>query len=263
MNPFLSVVIPAYNETANIQAGSLDAVASYLAKQPYSYDVIVVDDGSEDQTAALAEAFARDHGGFRVIHNPHRGKAHTVATGLQVADGEIVLFSDMDQATPISETAKLLPHFQNGFDVVIGSRGTYRRNAPLWRKFMSRGQIVLRSVILGFRDITDTQCGFKAFRGSAIGPILNHLHLYNQQKVTQVQGATVTAGFDVEMLFVARKLGYRIKEVPVEWDYRYSRRVNLLKDSLRGVRELLRIRWADLQGAYTRKPEIRISRKER
>jgi glycosyltransferase involved in cell wall biosynthesis len=253
MKPYLSVVIPAYNETANIRAGSLQTVADYLSKQNYTYEVIVVDDGSEDQTASLAEAFAREHSCFRVVRNPHRGKAHAVATGLLAAQGEIALFSDMDQATPITEASRLLAYFDRGYDVVIGSRGTVRRNAPLWRKFMSRSQIVLRNIILGFRDITDTQCGFKAFRGDAIEPILSHLHLYNQQQVTQVQGATVTAGFDVEMLFVAQKLGYRIKEVPVEWDYRHSRRVNLLKDSVRGVRELIEIRAADFRGAYSKR----------
>lgn len=253
MKPFLSVVIPAYNETANIQAGALQTVADYLSKQSYAYEVIIVDDGSADETAALAEAFAKDRAGFRVLRNPHRGKAFTVATGLQSGTGEVVLFTDMDQATPIQETAKLLPFFAQGYDVVIGSRGTYRRNAPWWRKVMSYSQIVLRNVILGFRNVTDTQCGFKAFRGAAVKPILNHLYLYNQSHVNEVQGATVTAGFDVEMLFVAQRLGYKVREVPVEWDYRHSRRVNLLKDSLRGVRELLRIRLADARGAYTGK----------
>jgi glycosyltransferase involved in cell wall biosynthesis len=256
MKPFLSVVIPAYNETANIKAGALETVSTYLSKQAYPYEVIVVDDGSEDDTAALAEAFAQTHPNFRVVRNPHRGKAYTVATGLQAGQGEIVLFSDMDQATPIREAENLLPFFQQGFDVVIGSRGSYRRNAPWWRKVMSRSQVVLRNIILGFRDITDTQCGFKAFRGSAVNTILDQLHVFSQKNVNSVQGATVTAGFDVEMLFVAQRLGYRIKEVPVEWDYRHSRRVNLLKDSMRGVQELLRIRGADLKGAYSGKARL-------
>lgn len=251
MKPFLSVVVPAYNEAANLQHGSLELVTGYLAKQTYAWEVIVVDDGSEDQTLALAEGFAREHAGVRVIRNPHRGKAFTVATGLRAGQGQIVLFTDMDQATPIAETAKLLPWFDRGYDVVIGSRGTYRRNAPLWRKAMSRSQIILRNVILGFRDITDTQCGFKAFRGSTVEPILDHLFLYDLRQDAPVHGATVTAGFDVEVLFVAQKLGYRVKEVPVDWDYRQSRRVNLLKDSIRGVRELLDIRMADVRGAYS------------
>jgi dolichyl-phosphate beta-glucosyltransferase len=257
MSPFLSVVIPAYNEEPNIRAGSLDKVARYLAAQDYSYEVLVVDDGSEDQTAALTEDFAQRHAGFRVVRNPHRGKAYAVASGMLAAQGEVILFSDMDQATPIGEAASLLPWFDQGYDVVIGSRGTVRRNAPWWRKFMSHGQIVLRNFILGFRGITDTQCGFKAFRRQAVEAIFSRLNLYGQQVDQEVKGATVTSGFDVEVLFVARKLGYRIKEVPVEWDYQHTRRVNLLKDSLRGVRDLLRIRLADLRGAYAvRKEEM-------
>jgi len=250
VRPFLSVVIPAYNEVANIQAGSLDKVARYLAAQEYPYEVLVVDDGSEDETAALAEAFARQHVGFRVIRAPHRGKAPAIATGMLAAEGQIVLFSDMDQATPIGEAARLLPWFDRGYDVVIGSRGMVRRNAPWWRKIMSRSQIVVRSLVLGFRQITDTQCGFKAVRREAVEPILSRLSLYGQQADKEIKGATVSSGFDVEMLFVARKLDYRIKEVQVEWDYQRTRRVNLLRDSARGLRDLLRIRLADLRGAY-------------
>jgi cellulose synthase/poly-beta-1,6-N-acetylglucosamine synthase-like glycosyltransferase len=251
VKPFLSVVIPAYNERANLQAGKLDQVADYLSTQPYTREVIVVDDGSEDETAALVEAFARAHPGFRLIRSPHGGKAHAVATGLLAAQGKIVLFSDMDQATPITELDKLLPWFEKGYAVVVGSRGTVRRNAPMWRKFMSRSQIVLRDVILGLREVTDSQCGFKAFRGEAVRSILGGLRLYGPMDGAVIHGASVTSGFDVEILFVARKLGYRIKEVPVEWDYQRTRRVNLLKDSWRGLRDLVSIRVADWRGAYT------------
>jgi dolichyl-phosphate beta-glucosyltransferase len=250
VKPYLTIVIPAYNEVANIRAGALHKVARYLAAQDYACEVLVVDDGSEDETAALAGQFAQHHDSFRVLRAPHRGKAPAIATGMLAAQGEIVLFSDMDQATPIGEAAKLLPWFGQGYDIVIGSRGTARRNAPWWRKLMSRSQIVLRSVILGFRHITDTQCGFKAFRREAVGPILGRLSLYGAESNRPVEGATVSSGFDVEALFVARKLGYRIKEVPVEWDYQRTRRVNLLRDSARGVRDLLRIRLADWRGAY-------------
>jgi cellulose synthase/poly-beta-1,6-N-acetylglucosamine synthase-like glycosyltransferase len=248
--PYLSVVIPAYNERDNIRAGALEKVAAYLASQPYESELVVVDDGSEDDTAALAEAFAAGRPRARVLRNPHRGKAHTVITGLLAAEGDLVLFSDMDQATPITETARLLPWFERGFAVVIGSRGTARRNAPVWRRLMSRSQIVLRNVILGFRGITDTQCGFKAFRRDAVQAVLPRMRLYGGTVHGPLRGAAVTSGFDVELLFVARKLGYAVKEVPVEWDYRHTRRVNLLKDSLRGVRDLLRIRIADARGAY-------------
>ncbi len=108
----------------------------------------------------------------------------------------------MDQATPIGEAAKLLAGFDQGYDVVIGSRGAARRNAPSWRKFMSASQIVLRNVILGFRDITDTQCGFKAFRREAASAILNSLHLYRQNSADSAKGAMVTSGFDVEIKIV-------------------------------------------------------------
>jgi cellulose synthase/poly-beta-1,6-N-acetylglucosamine synthase-like glycosyltransferase len=248
--PFLSIVIPAYNESVNLRAGALDKVAGCLAAQPYASEALVVDDGSEDDTADLAEARARARPGFRVIRSPHRGRAHAVAAGLLAARGEIVLFSDMDQATPITELGKLLPWFEQGYAVVVGSRGTARRNAPAWRKFMSRSQIVLRDVILGLREVTDSQCGFKAFRGEVVRSILGGLRLYGPMDGTAIQGASVTSGFDVEMLFVARKLGYRIKEVPVEWDYQRTRRVNLLKDSWRGLRDLVSIRVADWRGAY-------------
>jgi cellulose synthase/poly-beta-1,6-N-acetylglucosamine synthase-like glycosyltransferase len=251
VNPFLSVVIPAYNETANLQAGALDKVAGYLAAQPYTHEVLLVDDGSEDETATRVEAFAHEHSGFRLIRSSHGGKAHAVATGLLAARGEVVLFSDMDQATPIAELDKLLPWFEKGYAVVVGSRGTVRRNAPAWRKFMSRSQIILRDVILGLREVTDSQCGFKAFRGEVVQPILGGLRLYGPMDGTAIHGASVTSGFDVEMLFVARRLGYRIKEVPVEWDYRRTRRVNLLKDSWRGLRDLVSIRLADWRGAYS------------
>jgi dolichyl-phosphate beta-glucosyltransferase len=253
MARFLSVVIPAYNEVTNIQARALHKVADYLNAQGYTYEVLIVDDGSQDQTAALAEDFAGRTACFRVIRNPHRGKAHAVATGMLAAQGEIVLFSDMDQATPIGEVSHLLPWFDRGYDVVIGSRGTRRRNAPWWRRLMSRSQIILRNVILGFRDITDTQCGFKAFRRASAEASLSRLSIYAQATDQEIKGARVTSGFDVELLFVAKKLGYRIKEVPVEWDYQRSRRVNLLKDSLRGLGDLLRIRLADLRGAYKTK----------
>jgi glycosyltransferase involved in cell wall biosynthesis len=253
MKPFLSVIVPAYNESTNIQHGALSKVADYLEQQSYYYEVLVVDDGSEDDTADLAEAFSAAHAHFRVMRNPHRGKAFTVATGMLQAQGDIVLFTDMDQATPISESGRLLPFFEQGYHVVIGSRGTVRHNAPLWRRVMSGSQVLLRNLILGFRDITDTQCGFKAFRRDAVGPILNGLTIYAQRDVKEVQGASVSAGFDVEMLFVARKLGFRVREVPVQWDYRFSRRVNLLRDSIRGLRELISIRMADARGAYSAK----------
>ncbi len=250
MAPYLSVVIPAFNEETNIRAGALDKVARYLDQQAYAYEVLVVDDGSEDATAALAGEFAGQHPGFRILRNPHRGKAHTVISGVLAAEGELILFTDMDQATPIGEVEALLPWFEQGYDVVFGSRGTLRRGAPWWRLVMSRAMIVLRGLIVNLPGVTDTQCGFKAFRGEAAKRIYRHMHLYAPGREREVQGAVVAAGFDVETLFVARKLKYRVKEVPVVWDYARTRRVSFWRDSLRGLQDLLRIRWNDLRGRY-------------
>jgi glycosyltransferase involved in cell wall biosynthesis len=248
--PYLSVVVPAYNESENLQQGALDKVVSYLGTRPYRSELLVVDDGSEDDTADLAERYAASHAGVRVLRNPHRGKAHTVVTGLLAAEGELILFTDMDQATPIREVERLLPWFDEGYDLVIGSRGTVRRNAPLSRRLMSRGQVVLRDVVLDLGPVTDTQCGFKAFRRGPIRQVVERLAVYDPRHGEPIEGAAVTAGFDVELLFIAHRLGFRVKEVPVEWDYQRTRRVNLFRDSLRGVRDLLRIRLADARGAY-------------
>jgi len=250
MGPFLSVVIPAYNEQTNLRAGALNKVAAYLEQQPYTYEALIVDDGSEDATAALAESFAAEHAHFRLLRNPHRGKAQTVISGVLASQGSLVLFTDMDQATPISELGQLLPWFDRGFDVVFGSRGIVRRGAPWWRTLMSRGMILLRGLLVNLPDVTDTQCGFKAFRTQAAQDIFRHMHLYSPTEGHEVRGPVVAAGFDVETLFVARKLGYRIKEVPVTWDYACTRRVSFWRDSLHGLRDLARIRVNDLRGRY-------------
>jgi dolichyl-phosphate beta-glucosyltransferase len=250
MRPYLSVVIPAYNEEANLLAGALDKVVRYLDRQEYTYEVLVVDDGSDDGTAALVEAFVARHPRFRLLRNPHRGKAHTVISGVLAAAGEFTLFTDMDQATPIGEIEALLPWLQQGCDVVFGSRGSLRRGAPWWRRLMSRAMIILRGLMVNLPGVSDTQCGFKAFRSEAAREIFSHMRLYAPGSEREVQGAVVAAGFDVETLFVARKLKYRLKEVPVTWDYARTRRVSFWRDSLRGLRDLWRIRVNDLMGRY-------------
>lgn len=244
----ISIVIPAYNEETNIRLGALDKVVRYLEHVSYSWEVIIVDDGSTDMTKRLLADFVEHSKGFRVVFNPHQGKAATVIAGMLAAKGNIVLFSDLDQATPLHELQKLLPFFDKGYDVVIGSRSAERHGAPLSRKIMARGFMLLRSVILGLRGIVDTQCGFKAFRREVAHDVFRSLKRYG--KGHEVAGAMVTAGFDIEVLFVAKRKGYKIKEVPVEWHYVETRRVNPIKDSLQGIMDILAIRFNAWRGLY-------------
>lgn len=246
---YLSVVIPAYNEETNIRLGALDKVVRYLGSQHYSWEVLIVNDGSTDETASLIREFVKINRNFRLIEMPHRGKAATVITGLEEALGEIVLFSDLDQATPLCEVEKLLPLFNQGYDVVIGSRNSQRKGAPLSRRIMARGFMMLRSFILGLGGIRDTQCGFKAFRSSIVKSITKHLTLYVSQSI--LSGSNVTAGFDVELLYLINRNGYKIREVPVEWHYVETRRVSPIRDSWQGLMDILRIKINELKGRYT------------
>ncbi|MBI5449534.1 glycosyltransferase [Candidatus Gottesmanbacteria bacterium] len=243
---YLSIVIPAYNEETNIRLGALDKVFRYLETVSYPWEVIIVDDGSSDETGALMEEFRSTN--VSVIHSPHQGKASTVIAGVLAARGEIVLFTDLDQAAPIREIEKLLPWFRNNYDVVIGSRNTRREGAPLLRLVMARGFMMLRSVLLGLGDIRDTQCGFKAFKQRSARRIFQRLKLYGQRH--RVEGSMVTAGFDIEVLFLARIMGYQIKEVPIEWHYVETRRVNPVKDSWQGFMDIVRIRLNAWRGLY-------------
>lgn len=246
---YLSVVIPAYNEEKNIRLGSLDKVSLYLEHAKYTWEVILVDDGSTDRTAELLDEFASSNKGFRVIHCAHTGKAGTVIAGVLAAKGTIILFTDLDQATPLQEVEKVLPFFNQGYDVVIGSRNANREGAPILRLLMARGFMAIRGMLLNLKGIVDTQCGFKAFRKDAARDIFNRLQLYGQRR--QVSGSMVTAGFDIEVIFLAKKRGYKIKEVPVEWHYVETRRVNAVTDSFQGFLDIVRIRINALKGYYS------------
>jgi dolichyl-phosphate beta-glucosyltransferase len=242
----LSIIIPAYNEEKNIRRENLQDVCDYLSKQTYSWEVLVVDDGSTDKTASLAESFAKKHQDFKVMKEPHRGKGGTLIAGTLAAQGELVLFMDMDQATPVSEIEKFLPKFEKGYDVVIGSR-LGRKGAPLIRKLMAYGFALLRTLVLRL-PFKDTQCGFKAFRRKSAQEIFKRLKVFSEK--TEVSGAAVTAGFDLEVLYIASKLGLKIAEVEVEWHHQDTERINPLKDSWEGLRDLLRVRFNALLGKY-------------
>ncbi len=246
----LSVVIPSYNEMANLQKGTLEKVERYLERQKFDYEVLVVDDGSTDGSLEFVKNFAKDNRKVKVIENSHTGKAGAVTIGMLKATGDYILFTDMDQATPIEELDKFIPEAQNGADVVIGSRSSARRGAPFTRKLMSQGMIILRSVLVGLSDIKDTQCGFKMFKKEAAHEIFERIKKIHHG-FKKIHGSSVTAGFDVEILYIAEKLSYKIKEIPVSWLYVETRRVNPMKDSVDGLLDLIRIRRNIIRGTYS------------
>ncbi len=246
----LSVVIPSYNELANMRKGTLEKVERYLDHQKFNYEVIVVDDGSTDGSLEFVKAFAKGNSKFKLIENSHTGKAGAVTTGMLKASGDYVLFTDMDQATPIDEIQKLLPFTQKGFDVVIGSRSKTRRGAPFTRKIMGTGMIFLRTMLVGLPDIQDTQCGFKLFSKDASRKVFEKIKKIHHG-FKNIERSSVTAGFDVELLYIATKEGYKIKEVPVDWLYVETRRVSPIKDSIDGLLDLLRIRQNIVKKVYS------------
>lgn len=245
----LSIIIPCYEEMANLQKGVLDKVNNYLLRKKFDFEVIIVDDGSRDGSIEFIEEFVKDNPKFKLIKNTHLGKAGAVTAGMLKAKGELSLFTDMDQATPIEEIEKLLPYFDEGYDVVIGSRAYTRKGSPLIRRFISRANVILRKVIVGVRDISDTQCGFKMFRTDLSKELFKKVSsIHNGFK--HINGSSVSSGFDVELLYLAEKMGSNIMEVPVRWLYVETRRVNPIKDSIDGVNELLKIKRNALKGKY-------------
>lgn len=246
--PHLSVVVPAYNEEPNFKKGAIDSLPLYLEKQAYSWEILIVDDGSEDETAKLATEFAKKNKNVKVIKNPHQGKAETVKKGVEEADGELILFTDFDQATPIDEVEKLLPHFPQ-YDIVIGSRqlpGAKREKEPFHRHLMGLVFNIIVQII-AVRGIWDTQAGFKCFKADVAKNLFTKLKVYGKGK--KVKGALVTA-FDVELLFIAKKHKFTIKEVPIVWHHVATSRVSPLKDSIRMFRDVVKIRLNDFRGVY-------------
>lgn len=237
----ISIIIPAYNEGARIGA-TLDKILAYLAQRGWGdAEIIVVNDGSYDNTVEIVRECAAKNPGVRLLENPgNRGKGYSVRSGMLHAEGETLLFSDADLSSPIEEASKLFAAIAAGSDIAIGSRWLQSelqtQKQPLYRQLLGRVFNLLLRMILGLK-FKDTQCGFKAFTRRSAQVI------FPQQQIERW-------GFDPELLFLARKFGFRVTEVPVAWAHREGTRINPLRDGIRMFGEILKIRWNALSGKY-------------
>ena len=231
MNPYLTLILPAYNESATI-VSTIDKTIAYFDARGYAYQIIVAADGNDGTRERVAE-LGRANPAIQVIGHAQRlGKGRGVREAVALAKGEIVGYADADYKVPIEEFDKVAPLLKD-FDVVTGSRALNRslieRRQPLYRRIGSRGFAVFMRTVTGLRDITDSQCGFKFFHR----PIA--LQLFRCQKVDGYM-------FDVEILALAALFGYRIREVPIRWRDDGDSRLELIAGNLRNVRDIFRIR---------------------
>jgi dolichyl-phosphate beta-glucosyltransferase len=239
--PKYSIVIPAYNESGRIPA-TLRSVVDTIRARGWDAEVVVVNDGSQDNTAEVVREFARAAPEVRLLENPsNRGKGYTVRHGILQALGDVVMFSDADLSSPMEEAEGLFAAIASGADIAIGSRwlATSRQThrQPLYRQFFGRCFNLLTRMVMNL-PFADTQCGFKAFTRAAA------------QTVFQLQ--TIERwGFDPEILFIALKRGYEIKEVPVSWAHDARTRISYLRDGLQMLKELAIVRWNALLGRYS------------
>jgi glycosyltransferase involved in cell wall biosynthesis len=245
-----SIVIPAYNESARLGA-TLEKVLAYVREQGWDAEVIVVNDGSSDDTAEIVRAFAQKSPILRLVENPgNRGKGFSVRNGILNSRGDIVLFSDADLSSPIEEMPKLLLPLSAGADIAIGSRWLraelQTQRQSLHRQLFGRIFNLLMRIILGLQ-FKDTQCGFKAFTRRAAHAILP------LQRIERW-------GFDPEILFLARKFGFQVEEVPVRWGHSGGTRINPVMDGAKMFLEMLRIRWNDITGKYDGRIPVAVAR---
>jgi len=244
---YLSIIVPAYNEQDRLPQ-TLERMAEYLATRDFSHEVLVVDDGSKDNTREVVREFAASRPWVRLVQYDdqhgkalNRGKGFAVKAGVEAAVGRDILFSDADLSTPIEELEALLPPISRGIcDIAIASRALPESNLaihqPIHREIMGRtfNKIVQKMAVPG---IVDTQCGFKAFRGDVAKRLFG---------LSVIDGF----GFDAEILFLAQKFGYKIREVPVTWRHVDNSRVNPISAPISMIRELFEVRWNDLRGLY-------------
>jgi glycosyltransferase involved in cell wall biosynthesis len=239
-SPQLSIVIPAYNESARIER-TLQRVMACVDGQGWDAEVLVVDDGSRDDTAEIVRGWMeRERRIYLVQNDGNRGKGYSVRNGLLQASGEVVMFTDADLSAPMEEAERLLAAIAQGADVAIGSRWMDRArqtlHQPLYRRFFGRCFNGVTRTVMGL-PFKDTQCGFKAFRRAAAQVI------FRLQRIERW-------GFDPEILFIARKLGYDIREVPVTWGHDERSRMSYLKDGMKMLEEIAAIRINSIAGRY-------------
>jgi dolichyl-phosphate beta-glucosyltransferase len=239
-----SLVIPAYNESSRIRP-TLDEILRYTGEKKWDVEILVVDDGSRDDTSAIVREYGGAHPQVQLIQNPgNRGKGYSVRNGMLHASGDICLFTDADLSSPIAEAEKLFEAIRKGADIAIGSRWLraelQTERQPLYRQAFGRIFNLLLRIVLGLR-FRDTQCGFKAFRREAAQRI------FPLQRIERW-------GFDPEILFLARRMGFRTVEVPVLWAHSEGTRLHPFRDGLRMFGDVVRIRWNALTGAYSAPP---------
>jgi glycosyltransferase involved in cell wall biosynthesis len=240
-----SIIIPAYNESERIGA-TLEKVIAYAGEQGWAAEIIVVNDGSRDDTAEVVRSFGQRNRQIRLLENPgNRGKGYSVRNGMLNAQGDVLLFSDADLSSPIYEAPKLFRAIESGADVAIGSRWMDARlqteKQPLYRQLFGRIFNLLLRIVLGLKE-KDTQCGFKAFNRRAAEAIFPRQHIERW-------------GFDPELLFLAHKMKMKIVEVPVEWAHDERSKINPVLDGARMFGEMLKVRWNAICGRY-RQPQF-------
>ncbi|MFC1649224.1 glycosyltransferase [Patescibacteria group bacterium] len=251
---FLSVVIPSYNEEANLKRGVLSEIHDFMLGQNISWEVIISDDGSTDGSRKFVDTQIKNWKHFTQLQNKHGGKPYALWQGIKKARGKFVLFADMDQSTPIDQVLKLIPYTKKNFSVVIGSRGLNRENFPLYRKIGSAVFMTFRKSLI-LSEIDDTQCGFKMFDRVSVKKAFPKLEFFRKKQ--NVTGWKVTS-YDVELLHILKNMGNKIKEVKVDWDDRdeSTSKGGALKkyanESLEMILQILRIKMNDRRGMYTK-----------
>lgn len=240
--PLLSIIIPAYNEESRLP-GTLEKIARFLDLQSYPAEVIVVENGSSDRTLEIARELATRDSRFRALHEERRGKGRAVRTGMLAAGGRYRFICDADLSMPVEQVNRFLPPQLEGADIAIASReapGAVRYNEPEYRHLTGR---VFNALVrwLALPGLQDTQCGFKCFRAEVAEEVF---------PLQTISGWT----FDVEVLYIARRRGYQVCEVPIDWYFNPESKVRVLRDSWRMFRDLLTIRANGRRGVYNAAP---------